>query len=112
MFTFERVGFEPEMYLEDYAINYADTGESFIINDYYDDEGDQGLIPVVSINRKDGFIELYEFCYAEARPSDRPLLIRIILELVDLKNELDIDGYRVIGDGADLYTKIYNKHYI
>ena len=112
MFTFERVGFEPEMYIEDYAINYADTGEPFIINDYYDDEGDQGLIPVISINRKDGFVELYEFCYDEAIPSDKPLLIKIIIELIDLKNELCIDGYRVIGDGANLYEKIYNKKYI
>lgn len=112
MFTFERVGFEPEMYLEDYSINYADTGEPFIINDYYDDEGDQGLIPVVSINRKDCFVELYEFCYAEAKPSDKPLIIKTLLELMELKNELDIDGYRIIGDGADLYEKVFNKKYI
>ena len=35
MFTFIRVGFEPEMYLEDYGVYYADTMEPFITNDYY-----------------------------------------------------------------------------
>lgn len=112
MFTFERVGCEPEMYLEDYSINFND-GSPFVINDYYDEEGyDMSIIPVVSINRKDGFVELYDFCYAEAKPSDRPMIIRVILELIELKNEFEIDGYRVIGEGADLYTKIYHKQYI
>ncbi len=113
MFTFERVGCEPEIYLEDYAINYSDTGEPFIINDYYNEEGyDMGIIPVVSINRKDGFVELYEFAYYDAKPSDKPRIIKAIMQLTDLKNEFDINGYRVIGEGADLYTKLYNKQYI
>ena len=113
MFIFERVGFEPEMYLEDYSINFSDNGKPFVINDYHDEEGyDMGIIPVVSINRKDGFVELYDFCYAEAKPSDRPMIIKVILQLVDLKNELDINGYRVIGDGANLYAKLYNRSYI
>ena len=114
MFTFERVGFEPEVYIEDYSINYSDNQESFVINDYYDEEEgyDMGIIPVISINRKDGFIELYDFAYDEARPSDKPKIIKAILQLVDLKNELDIDGYRVIGDGANLYAKLYNRLYI
>ena len=113
MFTFERVGFEPEMYMEDYAINYSSTEEPFIINDYYDEEGyDMGVIPVVSINRKDGFVELYDFCYEEAKPSDKPMIIKVILELIELKNEFEIDGYRVIGEGADIYYKLYNKKFI
>lgn len=114
MFTFIRVGYEPETYLEDYGIYYADTDEPFIINDYYDDdEGyDQGIIPVISLNRKVGLVELYEFCYEEAKPSDKPLIIKILLELIELKNEFDINGYRVIGDGADLYNKVFNKSFI
>ena len=112
MFIFERVGFEPEMYMEDYSINYSD-GEPFVINDYYDDEGyDQGIIPVISINRQRKVIDLYEFAYDDAKPSDKPKLIKIILQLVELKDELQIEGYRIVGEGATLYNRIYNRLYI
>ena len=57
MFTFVRVGYEPEMYLEDYGIYYADTNEPFITNDYYKDEvkASHILISTVDENGK-------EFC--------------------------------------------------
>jgi hypothetical protein len=110
MFTFERVGFEPEMYLEDYGIFYADTMEPFITNDYYNDEGyDMSIVPVFSINRDNQTIELYDFAYADILPSDRPKLIRSILEFVELKDELDINNYTVIGEGAPLYRHIFSK---
>ena len=86
MFTFIRDGFEPEMHMEDYAVYYADTNEPFALNDYYDDEGyDRALFPVVSINRKDGFIELYEFAYYDAKPSDKPMIIKAIMQLKHFK---------------------------
>lgn len=113
MFTFERVGCEPEIYIEDYSINYSETNEPFIINDYYDEEGyDQGIIPVISIDRRDNVIELYDFAYSDAKPSDRILLIKILLEFVNLKEELDINNYIVIGEGAPLYCKIFSRSFI
>lgn len=113
MFTFIRVGYEPEMYLEDYGIYYADTNEPFITNDYYDDEGyDMSIVPVVSINREGHAVELFDFAYDDILPSDKPKLIKAILELVELKNVLDIDNYTVVGEGADLYRKLYNKTFI
>jgi hypothetical protein len=45
-------------------------------------------------------------------PSDKPKLIKAILELVDLKDELDINNYMVIGEGAPLYRKLFNKPFI
>ena len=113
MFTFERVGCEPEMYIEDYSINYSENGEPFIINDYIDDiHGDLSIIPVLSINRQDNTVELYDFAYSDAKPSDRLLLIKVLLEFVNLKEELDITNYIVIGEGAPLYCKIFNKSFI
>ena len=113
MFTFVRVGFEPEMYIEDYGIYYADTNEPFITNDYCDDEGyDMSIIPVVSINREGRAVELFDFVYDDILPSDKPMLIKAILELVDLKDELDINDYVVVGEGAPLYRKLFNKPFI
>ena len=113
MFTFYRVDYEPELYLEDYGIYYADTNEPFITNDYYNDEGyDMSIIPVVSINREGSAVELFDFAYDDILPSDKPKLIRAILELVELKEELDIINYVVIGKGAPLYRKIFNKEVI
>ena len=83
MFTFIRVGFEPEIYLEDYGIYYADTMEPFITNDYYNDEGyDMSIVPVISIDRKGYAVELFDFAYDDVLPSDKPKLIKAILELV------------------------------
>ena len=112
MFTFERIGCEPELYMEDYAINYSDNGEPFIINDYYDDEGDQAIIPVISIDRQRQVVDLYEFAYADAKPSDKPKIIKVILQLVELKDILQIEGYCVVGEGAVLFDKIYHTLYI
>lgn len=113
MFTFERVGFEPEMYLEDYGIYYSDTMEPFITNDYYNDEGyDMSIIPVVSINREGRAVELFDFAYDDILPSDRPKLIKAIMQLVELKDELDINNYTVIGEGAPLYRQLFNKSFI
>ena len=113
MFTFERVGCEPEMYIEDYSINYSGNGEPFIINDYADDiYDDLSIVPVLSINRQDNTVELYDFAYLHARPSDRMLLIKLLSEIVDLKEELDINNYVVIGEGAPLYYKLFNKTFI
>ena len=113
MFTFIRVGFEPEMYLEDYGIYYADTMEPFITNDYYNDEGyDMSIVPVVSINREGNAVELFDFAYDDILPSDKPKLLRAILELVELKDILNIDNYTVVGEGADLYHKLFNKTFI
>ena len=113
MFTFIRVGFEPEIYLEDYGIYYADINEPFITNDYYNDKGyDMSIIPVFSINRKDHTVELYDFAYTEILPSDKPKLIKSILEFVELKDELDINNYIVIGEGAPLYCQLFNKSFI
>ena len=113
MFTFERVGYEPEMFMEDYGLYYADTMDPFVINDYYNDEGyDMAIIPVVSINRKDCIVELYEFAYDDALPSDKPKIIKAIMQLVELKDELNINNYRVIGEGLKLYHKLYNRERI
>ena len=113
MFTFERIGFEPEMYLEDYGIFYADTMEPFITNDYYNDEGyDMSIVPVISINREGHAVELFDFAYGEVLPSDKPKLIKSILEFVELKDELDINNYIVIGEGAPLYIQLFNKTFI
>lgn len=113
MFTFIRVGYEPEIYLEDYGIYYADTMEPFITNDYYDDEGyDMSIVPVFSINREDYTIELYNFAYADILPSDKPKLIKSILEFIELKNELNINNYMVIGEGAPLYRQLFNKPFV
>lgn len=113
MFTFVRIGYEPEMYLEDYGIYYADTNEPFVINDYYDDEDyDMSIIPVVSINREGCAVELFDFAYDDILPSDKPMLIKAIMELVDLKDELEINNYVVIGEGAPLYRKIFNRPFI
>ena len=113
MFTFERIGCEPELYIEDYAINFSDNGEPFIINDYYDDiNGDCAIIPVISINRNQQTVELYEFAYADAKPTDRPKIIKTILQLVQLKDILQIEGYTVIGEGAQLFYKMYHTLYI
>ena len=108
MFTFVRVGHEPEMYLEDYGIYYADTNEPFITNDYYDDEGyDMSIIPVVSINREGYAVELFDFAYDDILPSDKPMLIKAIMELVDLKDELYINNYMFIGEGAHLSLQLF-----
>ena len=113
MFTFERVGFEPEMYLEDYGIYYEDTMEPFITNDYYNDEGyDMSIVPVISINREGHAVELFDFAYNDILPSDKPKLIKAIVQLVELKDVLDINNYIVTGEGAELYYKIYNTEYI
>ena len=113
MFTFIRVGYEPEKYLEDYGIYYADTNEPFVTNDYYDDEGyDMSIIPVVSINREGHAVELFDFVYDDILPSDKPMLIKAIMELVDLKDELDINNYVVVGEGAPLYHKLFDKQFI
>ena len=113
MFTFIRVGYEPELYLEDYGIYYADTNEPFITNDYYNDEGyDMSIVPVVSINREGYAVELFDFAYDDILPSDKPMLIKAILELVELKDILDINNYTVVGEGAPLYRKLFNKPFI
>lgn len=113
MFTFIRVGYEPELYLEDYGIYYADTMEPFITNDYYNDEGyDMSIVPVISIDREGYAVELFDFAYDDVLPSDKPKLIKAILELVELKDELNINNYMVIGEGADLYRKLYNSPFI
>ena len=113
MFTFIRVGFEPEIYLEDYGIYYADTMEPFITNDYYNDEGyDMSIIPVVSINREGNAVELFDFAYDDILPSDKPKLIRAILELIELKDILNINNYVVVGEGAPLYRQLFNKTFI
>ena len=113
MFTFIRVGYEPEKYLEDYGIYYANTNEPFITNDYYNDEGyDMSIIPVVSINREGNAVELFDFAYDDILPSDKPKLIRAILELVELKDILDINNYIVVGEGAPLYYQLFSKTYI
>lgn len=110
MFTFIRIGREPELYLEDYGIFYADTNEPFITNDYYSDEGDDmSIIPVVSINREECAVELYDFAYHDILPSDKPKLIKAIMQLVELKDILDINNYVVIGEGSPLYRQLYNK---
>ena len=112
MFIFERVGCEPEKHIEDYSINY-DNNEEFIINDYYDEGGyDRAIIPVVSINRERMTVELYDFAYTDARPSDKPKILKAIIELVELKEELNITSYRVIGEGASAYYSLYNNAYI
>lgn len=113
VFTFYRIGFEPEMYLEDYGIYYADTNEPFITNDYYNDEGyDMSIVPVVSINREGHAVELFDFAYDDVLPSDKPKLIKAIMELVELKEQLNIVDYVVIGEGAPLYYKLFNKKII
>lgn len=113
MFTFIRVGFEPETYLEDYGVYYADTMEPFITNDYYNDEGyDMSIIPVVSINREGNAVELFDFAYDDILPSDKPKLIRAILELIELKDILNINNYVVVGEGAPLYRQLFNKTFI
>lgn len=113
MFTFIRVGFEPEMYLEDYGVYYADTMEPFITNDYYDDEGyDMSIVPVVSINREGHAVELFDFAYDDILPSDKPKLIKVIMQLVELKDVLDINNYVVVGEGASLYRQLFNKSFI
>ena len=113
MFTFIRVGYEPEMYLEDYGIYYADTNEPFITNDYYNDEGyDMSIVPVVSIDREGYAVELFDFAYDDILPSDKPKLIKVILELVELKDILDINNYVVVGEGAPLYRQLFNKSFI
>ena len=113
MFTFIRVGFEPETYLEDYGVYYADTMEPFIINDYYNDEGyDMSIVPVVSVNREGNAVELFDFAYDDILPSDKPKLIRAILELIELKDILNINNYVVVGEGAPLYRQLFNKTFI
>ena len=113
MFTFIRVGFEPEIYLEDYGIYYADTMEPFITNDYYNDEGyDMSIVPVVSVNREGNAVELFDFAYDDILPSDKPKLIRAILELIELKDILNINNYVVVGEGAPLYRQLFNKTFI
>ena len=113
MFTFIRVGFEPETYLEDYGVYYADTMEPFITNDYYNDEGyDMSIVPVVSVNREGNAVELFDFAYDDILPSDKPKLIRAILELIELKDILNINNYVVVGEGAPLYRQLFNKTFI
>ena len=113
MFTFIRDGYEPEMHLEDYAIYYASSNEPFALNDYYDEEGyDRALFPVVSINRRDCCIELYNFFDDDILPSDKPKILRAIIELVNLKDVLEINNYMVTGDGVALYRQLYNKSFI
>ena len=114
MFTFVRTGCEPKMYLEDYAIYYADTNDAFTIIDYYDEEVgyENVLIPVISIDRQGYVVNLYDFAYDEVPPSDKPKLIKAIMQLVELKDELDIVNYIVVGDGSSLYYKLYNTPYI
>ncbi len=113
MFSFERVGYEPEIYIEDYAINYSNNGDSFIINDYYDEEGyDQAIIPVISINRNCYTVELYNFAYDEALPSDKPKILKAIHQLVALKDILNINNYLVVGEGANLYRQMYSTSFI
>lgn len=113
MFTFIRVGFEPEIYLEDYGIYYTDTMEPFITNDYYNDEGyDMSIVPVVSVNREGHAVELFDFAYNDILPSDKPKLIKAIIQLVELKDVLDINNYIVIGEGAPLYRQLFNKSFI
>ena len=113
MFTFFRVGYEPEDYLEDYGIYYADTNEPFITNDYYNDEGyDMSIVPVFSINREGYAVELFDFAYDDVLPSDKPKLIKAILEFVELKDELNINNYIVIGEGAPLYRQLFGKSFI
>ena len=102
MFTFIRVGFEPEMYLEDYGIYYADTMEPFMIYD-------MSIIPIVSINREGRVVELFDFAYKDMLPSDKPKLLKAIMQLVELKDELDINNYVVVGEGAPLYRQLFNK---
>ncbi len=113
MFTFIRIGYEPEIYLEDYGIFYASTNEPFITNDYYDDEGyDMSIVPVVSINREGYAVELFDFAYDDILPSDKPKLIRAILELIELKDILNINNYVVVGEGAPLYRQLFNRPFI
>jgi hypothetical protein len=57
-------------------------------------------------------VELFDFAYDDILPSDKPLLIKAILELVDLKDELDINNYVVTGEGAPLYRQLFNKPFI
>lgn len=110
MFTFIRVGYEPEMYLEDYGIYYADTMEPFITNDYYNDEGyDMSIVPVISVNREGHAVELFDFAYNDILPSDKPKLIKAIMQLVELKDVLNINDYVVVGEGAPLYRQLFNK---
>ena len=110
MFTFIRVGFEPEVYLEDYGIYYADTMEPFITNDYYNDEGyDMSIVPVISVNREGHAVELFDFAYNDILPSDKPKLIKAIMQLVELKDILNINDYIVVGEGAPLYRQLFNK---
>lgn len=110
MFTFIRVGYEPEMYLEDYGIYYADTMEPFITNDYYNDEGyDMSIVPVISVNREGHAVELFDFAYNDVLPSDKPKLIKAIMQLVELKDILNINDYIVVGEGAPLYRQLFNK---
>lgn len=110
MFTFIRVGYEPEMYLEDYGIYYADTMEPFITNDYYNDEGyDMSIVPVISVNREGHAVELFDFAYNDVLPSDKPKLIKVIMQLVELKDILNINDYIVVGEGAPLYRQLFNK---
>ncbi len=113
MFSFERVGYEPEIYIEDYAINYSNNGEPFIINDYYNDEGyDMAIVPVVSINRQNHTVELYDFVYDDVLPSDKPKIVKAIHQLVALKDILDINNYLVVGEGASLYRQMYTIPFI
>ena len=113
MFTFIRVGHEQEEYLEDYGIYYADTMEPFITNDYYNDDGyDMSIVPVISINREGYAVELFDFAYDDVLPSDKPKLIKAIIQLIELKDELNINNYMVIGEGADLYRKLFSKPFI
>ena len=70
------------------------------------------IIPVVSINREGRAVELFDFVYDDILPSDKPKLINAILELVELIDELDINDIVVVGEGAPLYRKLFNKPFI
>ena len=105
MFTFIKVSYETEVYLEDYGIYYADTMKRFMTYN-------MSIAPIISINREDYTIELYDFVYKDILPSDKPKLIKAIIQLVELKDELNINNYMVIGEGADLYRKLFNRPFI
>lgn len=107
MFTFYRVGCEPEDYIEDYSIHHIENDEDLSINNYTNEEQyDMSNYPVVSIDRKHQWVELYGF-YTDALPIDLPMMKKAIIDLVELKNELNIENYTVVGDGANMYYELY-----
>lgn len=112
MFTFVKEKYDYTN-LEFYTIRYSDTNDFFHINEYIDEEGnDKTKIPAIFINRNQQTVELYSFDCYNLLPSDKPKLLRAIIEFVELKDLLNINNYEVKGHGISLYHQLYNKKFI